>query len=99
MKPLFIPLKTEYFRAFQSGTKEVEYRQYGSRWNERTCQVGRPVVLSHGYGKRERLQGVVSGFSVDTNPTQIAAWREVYGESTSTVAACIGITLHSGVQR
>ena len=99
MKPLFIPLKTEYFRAFQSGTKAVEYRQYGPRWNERTCAVGRPVVLSHGYGKRERLQGVVSGFSVDSNPTQIADWREVYGNSTRSVAACIRITLNTGVEQ
>jgi hypothetical protein len=95
VKPLFIPLKTKYFRAFQNGTKVIEFRPYGPRWNERTCPVGRPVVLSHGYGKRERLQGVVSVFTVDNNPVaQIAEWREVYGDSTSSVAACIAITLN-----
>lgn len=99
MKALFIPLKTEYFRAFQAGTKPVEFRQYGPRWNERTCYLGRPVVLSHGYGKRERLQGVISGFSVEVEPTQTAAWRECYGDPAGSVAACIAITLHTGVQR
>lgn len=47
--PLFVPLRTEWFRAFESGEKTVEYRAYGPRWNETTCYVGRPVTLSHGY--------------------------------------------------
>ena len=93
MKPLFIPLKSEFFRAFQAGTKTVEFRQYGRRWNEATCQLGRPVVLSHGYGKRERLQGVVVGFSADTEPTKTDAWRKCYGHQVDSVAACITIRL------
>ena len=48
-KPLFVPLKTRYFRAFEDGTKTTEYRRYGPRWNERTARIGRPVTLSHGY--------------------------------------------------
>lgn len=48
-KPLFVPLKTRYFRAFESGVKTIEYRKAGPRWNEATCTVGRSVVLSHGY--------------------------------------------------
>lgn len=48
-KPLFVPLKTRYFRAFVAGTKTTEYRRYGPRWNETTCWPGRPVTLSHGY--------------------------------------------------
>lgn len=53
IKPLFVPLKTEYFRAFETGAKRTEFRLYGARWNERTVVVGRQVVLSHGYsGKR-----------------------------------------------
>ena len=93
MKPLFIPLKTEFFRAFQAGTKTVEFRQYGPRWNERTCAVGRPVVLSHGYGKRERLNGVVSGFSVAVEPTKTDAWRRCYGDAAGSAAACIAVRL------
>lgn len=48
-KPLFVPLKTRWFRAFADGTKTTEYRRYGARWNETTCAVGRAVTLSHGY--------------------------------------------------
>lgn len=46
MKPLFIPLKGEFYEAFADGSKTVEYRRYGPRWNERTCERGRPVVLT-----------------------------------------------------
>jgi len=60
-RPLFIPLKAEYYRDFACGMKTIEYRLYGPRWNERTCKPGRPVTLSLGYGKRERLHGRVAG--------------------------------------
>lgn len=35
MKPLFIPIKREFFEAFERGDKTHEYRLYGPRWNER----------------------------------------------------------------
>lgn len=54
VRPLFIPLKTEYFQAFADGSKREELRRYGPRWNERTCCVGRDVVLSKGYSKQAR---------------------------------------------
>jgi hypothetical protein len=66
MKPLFIPLKTEYFEAFRDGRKATEFRIYGPRWNERTCVPGRGVVLSKGYGKRERLNGWIVSFRSST---------------------------------
>lgn len=62
-KALFIPLKTEYYRAFENGSKTTERRIYGKRWNENTCKVGRKVTLSKGYGKSERMHRVVTGFS------------------------------------
>ena len=62
MKPLFIPLKTEFFEAFSRGEKHSELRLYGARWNERTCPAGRPVVLSKGYGKAHRLNAVITLF-------------------------------------
>jgi hypothetical protein len=62
VKPLFIPLKSEFFYRFKSGDKKSELRLYGPRWNEKTCAVGRSVVLSKGYGKGERLTGVVEQF-------------------------------------
>jgi len=62
-KPLFIPLKTEFYEQFENGTKTDELREYGKRWNEKTCRVGRAVTISKGYGKQNRLYGVVSSFS------------------------------------
>lgn len=60
-KPLFIPLKTEWFRQFEAGTKDTEYRAYGPRWNENTCRIGRKAIVSHGYSGK-RLERVVVGF-------------------------------------
>lgn len=95
MKSLFIPLKTEHFEAFRAGTKTVEYRPYGARWNERTCAVGRPVVLSKGYGKAHRLAGRVAEFSQSSMPIVTKAWRDCYGDRVC-VAACIRIDLSIG---
>jgi hypothetical protein len=60
-KPLFIPLRTEWFRQFEAGTKDTEYRAYGPRWNERTCRVGRKATVSHGYSGK-RLERTVASF-------------------------------------
>ena len=76
-KPLFIPLRREYFEAFKAGDKIEEFRPEGPRWNARTCRIGRPVVLSLGYGKGERLAGRVAGYSARKEPTQTDAWRRV----------------------
>lgn len=62
MKPLFIPLKTEFYDAFARGDKHSELRLYGPRWNERTCTPGRQVILSKGYGKQHRLNAVIDEF-------------------------------------
>ena len=59
-RPLFVPLKTRYFRAFEDGSKTIEYRRYGARWNERTAWIGRPVTLSHGYSADRLYAHVVS---------------------------------------
>lgn len=91
-KPLFIPLKAVFFDAFKAGTKTVEYRLRGPRWNAETCRVGRPVVLSRGYGKQHRLTGVVSAFHYDTCPSRLPGWNECYGEKAGD-AACISIGL------
>jgi hypothetical protein len=62
MKPLFIPLKAEFYERFKSGEKRSELRLYGPRWNERTCTPGRDVILSCGYGKAKRLTGKIALF-------------------------------------
>jgi hypothetical protein len=85
MKPLFIPLKAIYFDAFASGEKSQEFRKYGARWNERTCPVGRRLVLSRGYGKQSRLYGTVgsAGKCIAGH-----VFKEIYGEH----AECFAIT-------
>lgn len=89
---LFIPLKKEYFQAFASGEKTEEYRPLGPRWNEKTCAIGRPAVISNGYGKWDRLYGMVKSFRVENNPSKIRGWIECYGDRACS-AACIGIQL------
>ena len=62
-KPLFIPLKTEYYEAFESGSKSRELRRGSDkRWSEKNCRIGRHVTLSKGYGKAHRISGVVTGY-------------------------------------
>lgn len=92
MKPLFLPLYTEHFNAFESGEKDTEFRLYGPRYNERTCFIGREVVLSHGYGKKRRLGGVIAAFERSAEPTKTDAWIGCYGDKTGD-AACIRVKL------
>jgi len=94
-KPLFIPLKREYFEAFAAGTKDTEYRRYSERWNERTCRIGRAVVLSLGYGKQRRLTGVVTGFVRQSATAMGKDWLACYGDKRG-FAACIRIALQTG---
>lgn len=95
MKPLFIPLKRAYFEAFKAGTKTEEFRPFGPRWNGQTCPVGRPVVLSLGYGKQQRLAGRIAGFRASVEPTLTPAWKDCYGDRKG-MAACIKIELDGG---
>lgn len=90
LKALFIPLFTVYYNAFESGDKTEEYRPYGPRWNERTCAIGREVVLSCGYGKKRRMRGIVVAFRRSIEPTRTQAWKDCYGDRTVD-AACIKI--------
>lgn len=79
-KPLFIPLRTEWFRQFEAGTKDTEYRAYGPRWNERTCRVGRPATISHGYSGK-RLSRSVTGFKVLDHAEAPEAARTIYPDA------------------
>lgn len=88
-KPLFIPLKSQYYDAFCNGSKPEEYRKYGPRWNERTCHVGRRVTISKGYGKQNRREGTIVGFA--TRWMMSDEWIECYGKPG--YAACIEIKL------
>lgn len=64
MKPLFIPLTTYWYAEFKAGRKTIELRKYGKRWNEKTCLVGRAVILSRGYGKQDRLERVIGDVTI-----------------------------------
>lgn len=94
MKPLFIPLKTEYFKAFEDGSKNTEFRIYGPRWNEKICAVGRKVVLSKGYGKQSRIHGTISSFIITHSSLLDAenrqAVKDIYGDD-DVVVALIGM--------
>lgn len=89
---LFIPLKREFYEAFERGEKGFEYREYGPRWNERTCRLGRPVTISMGYGKTRRLRGTITHFSTSATPALLPGWSACYGDNHRT-AAIIGIAL------
>ena len=65
-KNLFVPLKTEFYDKIKSGEKLEEFRLYGSKWNEKTCALGRGITFSKGYGKHERMYGTVTGYSDQT---------------------------------
>ncbi len=95
MKPLFIPLKTEYYEKFQDGSKTDELRLYGKRWNENTCQIGRYVVLSLGYGKQNRMSGTIWRFKKQ----HASLFGRIYQQSIVNIyglldiyIACISIT-------
>ena len=78
--PLFIPLKTEYFEAFERGDKDTEYRKYGGQWTEKHVYPGRKVVLSKGYGKQARLTGTVVEATRGAPPDD-PAWKAIYGHA------------------
>lgn len=75
-KPLFLPLKTEYYEAFCDGSKTVEYRR-GEKWNSTTCRIGRRVTISKGYGKQSRRNGTIVNYWYRFISGE--AWVKCYG--------------------
>ncbi len=98
-RALFIPLKAEFFDAFESGAKTEELRRFGPRWNERTCIVGRAVTLSRGYGKAQRLTGRIWRFKKQHGSTFGSTYRasieRIYGTLDIDIA-CISIEVNRG---
>lgn len=89
-KPLFIPLNREHYCAFVDGSKGDEQRLYGSRWNEKTCRIGRAVLLSLGYGKQHRTTGVITSFERVPFDKGSGAAQEIYADRPDDIAV-IGI--------
>lgn len=65
-RPLFVPLKAQWFDLFAMGTKSWEHRIARRQWNGDQVQVGRRVTLSRGYGKHARLHGVITSVKLRT---------------------------------
>ena len=93
-KPLFIPLNTEHYENFKSGIKTEELRLNGPRWNKNTCRIGRKAVLSKGYGKQNRMVGVIWKFKVQHGTLFGSEYKEalidIYG-TLDVAIACISI--------
>jgi len=91
MKPLFVPLKKNWFTDFKNGTKNLEFRGYGPRWNEQVCKIGREVTLRLGYSG-EVLKGRVVSFEkipLDSSPIEA---QQLYNGRFEYIAA-IGVKL------
>lgn len=87
-RPLFVPLKTEWFRAFERGEKTTEYRLHGPGWNDKTCTPGRAVTLSHGYtGSGGRIKATIVS-------TDLVPCRDVPGASAIYPASATLIAIH-----
>ncbi|UDQ96844.1 hypothetical protein AAEX28_07235 [Lentisphaerota bacterium WC36G] len=80
MKPLFVPLKKQFFEAFKSGEKTAEYRKISNNFNLKTCKIGRKVTLAKGYTK-ERLSGIIKSVEICHKPNSLPGWVECYGEN------------------
>ena len=94
-KPLFIPLKTAHYNAFDNGSKREELRRYGNRWNEIICRIGRPVTLSKGYGKQNRMQGTITGFKRQHGSTFGSTYKAAILDCYGTLDIWIAcITIH-----
>jgi hypothetical protein len=90
VKPLFIPLKRQWFQEFEAGIKDTEYRPLIPRWDSSICFTGRPVTLSLGYGKHKRLSAVVAGWQ-RVGPDAHPAIRTVYPKGDYFVAIKIQV--------
>lgn len=76
-KPLYFFLKTEYYEAFEAGTKTSELRAEGGQFNEVVCFPGREAFVSKGYGKKHRLPRVIVSTTIYEHGSKLPAhYRE-----------------------
>lgn len=80
-RPLFVPLRREWFDSFRAGTKAEEVRRVSPQFNGRRVWPGRPVILSLGYSGRQRMHGIV-GQVRET----IACGSPIYPDGTACIA-------------
>ena len=96
--PLFVPLRAAYYEAFLDGSKTEELRLYGPRWNERTCAVGRDIVLSKGYGKRSRMTGRIWKFKRQHGTTFGSTYKEAILDCYGTLDVWITVISVTGLR-
>lgn len=59
-KPLFLPLNRMWYDEFAKGKKTRELRGIRPGFHSGMVWVGREVVLSRGYGKKDRMLGKIT---------------------------------------
>ena len=57
-RSIFVPLRSKHWNDFRDRRKSIEWRAWGTRWNDRTIIPGSTIILAKGY-TRDRLRGVV----------------------------------------
>ena len=95
---LVVPLKEQYFRAFQRGTKTWELRAVGPMFNPERVQTGRLVLLMRAYTK-DQLEGTIGRIETSTDYRKLSGdalqglelWHPGWGpkESTTLVSAVV----------
>lgn len=104
-KPLYLFLKKKYYEQFERGEKRFEYR-CGARWKAETHPIGRHVIISCGYSKKKRMQGVINSSFYLTGSSALehaqthneagiapAEWDALFGRSPKEDILVIGIDL------
>lgn len=88
-RPLFVPLRTAEFEAFERGAKTVEFRRLGPQYNERTCPPGRAVTLSLGYSGR-RLSATIVAVAIERASQDRGL--DTYGPDATVIAITLTVT-------
>lgn len=81
LRPLFIALRSEWFDAFRDGSKRIEWRVYGARWNSESCPPGRVVTLSRGYSGARIMASIAKCERVDASGAPAEA-RAIFPDAT-----------------
>lgn len=79
-RPLFVPLKKQWFHAFRDGSKRIEWRAYGARWNRQTAYRGRPITLSYGYSGARLAGSIIRARRVSATNAPAGA-RQIYPDA------------------
>lgn len=97
IKPLFIPLKKEYYFKFESGEQDCEIRPNNHRaWNIKNVFPGRMMTISNGYGNYDRttLEIKRTLITQDLRTEEIPRWHidaveNIYGKRDSWLIAYV----------